>query len=406
MKTRSFSLPLLAATLCGALCACSTPYSPPKFLDAGTAFPGLIDIAAQSHGKAADVLLVHGICTHDERWAQETVAQLTQSLKVNAPPPSPPSSAQGQARPAAQVRVLPLPVDISAGRLRFNALIWSPLTQALKGELCYDQGEKSAQCAASPPFTAQRARINALGKDRLVDDCVADALIYQGVSHETMLARMRAAVLQVLDAGGGEEDVPLIVVAESMGSKYLFDTLLRMSREEAGTRAVRVAQRSMDRMRYLVMAANQIPLLGLADQNIDAVMAGRQDGAAPSPAEPAQEPAAAAMPPGSDSLQQLLRMRRERAGAAAAAGAGGVARAADQRLVLVAFTDPNDLLSYTLQTEKYAGDGVVAYNILVSNAPTYFGLLERPDGAHLNYLSNADVGRLVACGQPISKLCK
>lgn len=388
MKTRSLSLPLLAATLCGALCACSTPYSPPRFLDAGTAFPGLIDIAAQSHGKAADVLLVHGICTHDERWARETVAQLTQSLKANAPPVLA-SSAQGQVQPPAQVRVLPLPVDTSAGRLRVNALIWSPLTQALKGELCYDQGEKSAQCAASPPFPGQRARINALGKDRLVDDCVADALIYQGVSHETMLVRMRAAVLQVLDAGGGEEDVPLIVVAESMGSKYLFDTLLRMSREEAGTRAVRVAQRSMDRMRYLVMAANQIPLLGVADQHIDAATTG-----------------AAAMPPGSDSLQQLLRMRRERAGATAAAGAGGVARAADQRLVLVAFTDPNDLLSYTLQTEKYAGDGVVAYNILVSNAPSYFGLLERPDDAHLNYLSNADVGRLVACGQPISKLCK
>ena len=73
---KRISLALLAV----ALAACSTPYHPPQFLDPGTSFPGLIDLAAQSQGKAVDVLLVHGICTHDERWAHDTVAQLAQSL--------------------------------------------------------------------------------------------------------------------------------------------------------------------------------------------------------------------------------------------------------------------------------------------------------------------------------------
>jgi len=123
-------------------------------------------------------------------------------------------------------------------------------------------------------------------------------------------------------------------------------------------------------MRFLVMAANQIPLLSLADQPLPATMA--------------------ESPP--DSLQLLLRKRR--------------ALAADRHLTLVAFTDPNDLLSYTLPPEKYAQDGVTVYNILVSNAPTYLGLLERPDTAHLEYLGNPDVGRLIACGLPGSKLCK
>ena len=71
----------------------------------------------------------------------------------------------------------------------------------------------------------------------------------------------------------------------------------------------------------------------------------------------------------------------------------------------MAFSDPNDLLSYTLQTDRYAREGVTAY-ILVSNAPTYLGLLERPDYAHLDYLSNPGVGRLIACGLPSSALCK
>lgn len=80
--------------------------------------------------------------------------------------------------------------------------------------------------------------------------------------------------------------------------------------------------------------------------------------------------------------------------------------AGGQHLTLVAFTDPNDLLSYTLQPEKYAREGIAVYNILVSNAPTYVGLLERPDYAHLDYLTNPDVGHLIACGQPTSALCK
>ena len=78
----------------------------------------------------------------------------------------------------------------------------------------------------------------------------------------------------------------------------------------------------------------------------------------------------------------------------------------DRSLTLVALTDPNDLLSYTLPVERYASEEVTVYNILVSNAPTWLGLLERPDRAHLNYLDNPDVGRLIACGLPSSRLCK
>ena len=37
------------------LSACSTPYRPPQVVDAGAAFPGLADLAAQAGGKRADV---------------------------------------------------------------------------------------------------------------------------------------------------------------------------------------------------------------------------------------------------------------------------------------------------------------------------------------------------------------
>lgn len=98
-----------------------------------------------------------------------------------------------------------------------------------------------------------------------------------------------------------------------------------------------------------------------------------------------------------DSLQRVLERRRSRSAAAAASVDG---------LTLVAFTDPNDLLSYTLQKEKYERPGVAVHNVLVSNARTWFGAFENPVDAHVRYLDNPDVGRLIACGEPKSPLCR
>jgi hypothetical protein len=359
---RRYTYPLLLL-----LPACSMPYRPSLLPAAPPAlFPGLIDLAAQSGAQAADVLLVHGICTHDASWAGVVVPQLAQALRDATAAPAPATAATASATGAA-VQIVPSLVATPAGQLHFDALIWSPLTNDLKRQLCYDQTNKSSLCTGAPPYPYTRARLNARFKDGLIDDCLPDALIYQGAARETMQLRMREAVLQVLS--GMRPEAPLVVISHSMGSKLLFDTLLRMTQEPADSAAAMLAQQALQRMRLLVMAANQIPLLSLAEQ------------------QPANATAAAP-----DSLQQLLRQRRTLASA--------------PPLTLVAFTDPNDLLSYTLPPERYAGQGVTVHNILVSNAPTYLGLLERPDLAHLDYPANPDVGRLIACGQPTSKLCK
>jgi len=359
-----------AAVIATVLAACSTPYSPPVILDRDTRFPGLIDLAAQAQdqGQAADVVLVHGICTHDTSWAAQVVAQLLPSLTAATAPPAPTF-----ANDISAIEIVPTTVSTPAGQLRFNALIWSPLTTPLKRQLCYDQTDKSPICDGAPPYPLQRARWNARLKDVLVDDCLPDALIYQGVARDEIQLRMRDAILRVLTDSTAPADQPLVVISHSMGSKILFDTLLRMTREAPDSRAAMTARHAVDRLRLLVMAANQIPLLSLADQPLAATVAA---------------------PP--DSLQLLLQGRRT----------DRDRRSDDARLTLVAFTDPSDVLSYTLPPERYARDGVVVYNIAVSNAPTWLGLLERPDRAHLDYLVNPYVGKLVACGVPASSRCR
>jgi len=364
--------------------ACSTPYHPPQFLEPNPVFPGLVDLPANNGGKPVDVLLVHGICSHTASWADDVVHTLAAAIQSNLPAPE----LDVRPRTPAGIEVVTSNLATPAGTLRFDGLIWSPLTQELKKQLCYDQTEKSSLCTGSQPFTPTRARINARLKDYLIDDCVPDALIYQGVARDAMQQRMRETVLQVIDNGSNAANVPLVIVAESMGSKYLFDTLLSMTREGPDSRAAIVARQVVDRMQYLVMAGNQIPMLALADQQIDsAAAATRTTNAAP----------------GADSLQQLLQMRRQRP--SSSTGATSRASVAAPPLVLVAFTDPSDVLSYTLQTARYTQEGATVYNVLVSNASIWIGLLERPDTAHLNYLENADVARLIACGQPISQRC-
>jgi hypothetical protein len=367
------ALPALALLLG----ACSTPYRPPQFVEPNARFPGLIDLAAKADGASADVLLVHGICTQDAGWAERVVSQLSQAVTDATLPPQAPPRAGLAAEP--QIQIVPSTLQSPAGRLRFNALIWSPLTVPLKRQLCYDQTDKSPICDGEPPYPFIRARLNARIKDVLIDDCLPDALIYQGVARDDIQRRMRDAIMDVLAVSDAPPGLPLMIVSESLGSKILFDTLLRMTREEAGSRASQMALRAVDRLRFLVMAANPIPLLSLADQPIAATGGARQ---------------IVPVPP--DSLQLLLQGRLARQPRSLV----------NSGLTLVALSDPNDLLSYTLPVERYSSANVAVYNILVSNAPTYLGLLERPDRAHLNYLTNPDVGRLIACGLPASALCK
>lgn len=349
------------------LAGCSTPYRPPQFLEADTQFPGLIDFVVNARDKQADVLLVHGMCTHDASWADDTVATLAAQLAANVSSTRTRSAGDG-------IVIVPARIETPQGVLRVKSLIWSPLTTPIKQQLCYDQTGKSSICTDSPPFPHQRARLNAALKDKLVDDCLPDALIYQGVGRPEMLARMRAAILEA--TGDADPEAPLVVISESLGSKMLFDTLVAMTEENEGSRAREVALRDVQRMAYLIMAANQIPLLHTAEQS-------PQAGAGL---------AMQAAPP--DSLARLLAKRQ----------AGTKDRRALSALTLIAFTDPNDLLSYTLPPERYPG--AVVHNVLVSNDRTYFGWLENPLTAHLGYLPNPDVGSLISCGVPRSRWCK
>jgi hypothetical protein len=72
---------------------------------------------------------------------------------------------------------------------------------------------------------------------------------------------------------------------------------------------------------------------------------------------------------------------------------------------VVAFSDPNDLLSYRIVWEHLAEHfkEFRVINVLVSNDSTYFGYVERPDTAHCGYPWNPYVFGMLARGYQAGK---
>jgi hypothetical protein len=370
------------------LVACSTPYRTPV-LDAtpstSPTFPGVASLLTPE--RALDVLLVHGMCSQDEPWARESVTQLVAGLGGNT----------------AQVALTATPVGdtgivlyrqslaLAGGSLNINALLWSPLTRPLKAGLCYDQSNKSASCPADQAaisYPYRRAALNRALKDRLLDDCLADAVIYQGKAREAINQRMQAAILQALGApagmgaalvpGGGEVPpaaVPLVLITDSLGSKVTFDAIFKLSESPDTAEA---ALRLFKRTPLIFMRANQLPLLQLAQMDLDGNMA---------PPGPGEFPA--------DPIQALVQR----------SGMQGIGKPTDVPTV-VAFSDPNDVLSYTLVKSPLAARATYPIiDVVVSNAPTWLGLLEAPERAHTAYPDNATVRRMIACGEPALDAC-
>jgi hypothetical protein len=366
---------LFNAAVLASLAGCSTPYSPPVVVHDSQPFPGLATVVAENGKNPVDVLLVHGMCTHTTAWADVAIDALTRAVDRNTGGTAPPSAPAAANRIAVVERDAPL----AGGTAHFHALIWSPLTSELKHQLDYDNTGTPTDCSKPGECKPKRASLNGRLKDTLMNDCLSDAMIYEGQSHAAMRQAMVDTVTQVLERSESRGATgPLVVVAESLGSKLLFDALSAMLQPEAPARVHELGQLAARRLAIVFMAGNQLPILGLAEQRIATA--------------PQLAPESA-----QDSLQRFLSLRRQQMGPRAERLG---------RLAVVAFTDPNDLLSYRLLPSRYQAADVAIADVLVSNARTWLGLLEDPFAAHLDYLANPDVGRVMVCGWPNAQSCK
>jgi hypothetical protein len=386
MRNRLFAMVLvLVAT------ACTKPYESPVIEAAEGApmgFPGLADQieVARSAGRSLRVIVVHGMCDHDRDWALARAALLADALNTSFDISDFPELPLSYGRVERyDVRLSP-----SEGTAGLSFLLWSPHSRPHKMRLAFDRERKFS-----------RADLNDAVKGNLLDDCLSDAVIYAGANGDPIRQDMSAAVCDLLggtlrtadpDTGAKlpfceirpEAGQPLVFITESLGSKVLFDTVrdLRMAAVAhdrsaiGGASEARLLSRLADTL-AIYMMANQVPLLDLADRS--------------APDVPTDRALAAPSSSLGDFVAAIRAARSERA------------RPVPWRpreVIIVAFTDPNDLLSYHLLPEIWSSEGVNFINVIVSNAPTWFGLIEDPRPAHQDYGVNPSVRELLVRGYP------
>ncbi len=333
---------------------------------------------ASQRGTMLHVLWTHGMCTHGLNWATDRATRIATALGGSA------TQTGGTEEPGGLTRIR-YRIQTGAGEFDATLILWSQMTQPFKRALDFDS--PGSDRAISFPY--ERATLNGTLKTRLVNDCLSDSVVYSGRNGDPIRAAMKMAVCHELggialagqpcDLTGAAPERPIAVITESLGSKVLFDAARAVYEDpgpEPGARAAMNQRFASVQMIFLM--ANQIPLLDIAS---------------PIPPPPGMESA-----PQPSSLGEMIDMVHN--GRMAMAPDRAAAMAAP---TVVAFTDPNDLLSYRLLPPVTDLAHARLINVIGSNAPTWLGFLERPDIAHCGYPLNRTVIGLIAQGHKVGE---
>lgn len=250
--------------------------------------------------------------------------------------------------------------------VRTYTLLWSPLSRPYKtGALAYDWDWQ---------FAGPRALLNRRLKQDLIDQSLSDAVLWSGglsgkITYSVQQA-ICAALTEQTDLTRPCQAKPtaessnsyLVVVTHSLGSMAFLGALRDMYMS-SDTKAV--AQLMVEHLGWVGMLANQIPLLALAEMY---------------------------EPPTDKSVSYVF-------GSLQPAFGGRV-----EPLPIVAFSDPNDLLSYpipdnwTVSLFPELGNSVKFINYPVRNALPILHLFSDPNKAHVGYWRNRRVIAALADG--------
>jgi hypothetical protein len=303
----------------------------------------------------------------------------------------------GQSSLVGQVQIIDHEYQIGASKISGRYLIWSPLTAGDKAKLNYDN--LATDSPRPGVFSWKRAAINANLKTTLLNDCLADAVIYAGYRGTDIQASMQNAICAALD-GTTTNDIcnfpptyghgsrRIVIVTESLGSRMVFDAISALKIEaegKPGNAALDVFEEAVAPITQIYMLANQLPILALARPALVQASSTMDPSHSKTPAM------ATALSALSDARVHHRRRHPDEPQAA--------------ELSLVAFTDPNDLLSYRLLANDPAvvGADTRVVNVITSNDATYFGEVENPLTSHEGYDLNKDASRLLFGGSAREK---
>jgi hypothetical protein len=335
------------------------------------------------------VLSVHGMGYHEAGYSEKVFNGLARRLHLHRVTGSDrTNSIINQGLLFGYLRT----VDYANGarRLRVYEVTWSPITYWVKiGQFGYDES-----------FTPKRQLINGILKDNLMDFALSDAILYAGAYRTNMQFPIKVAVKDLLEDGFGAND-QLAIITFSLGSYMTFDTLRALHDEEMTSKNLGMVSRQIetlaDQTTHIYMLANQLPLLELTELS---------------------EPIG--LPDFAQKTQTVSRVRTLLSSALENQKVGSPLRdfisirerlprnmAAEapvlKKLQIVAFSDPNDLLSFPLQSQNYyhtsPGTEATAANVdLVIARWSLLGIVSNPLTAHTGWDEDCSGLDLMAFG--------
>ncbi|SFW26703.1 hypothetical protein [Nitrosovibrio sp. Nv17] len=425
-----------------ALGGCIIPYAKPRIIPSDSQVKGISHFV-QSDGKEIDIILIHGMCTHDKEWVASTRGRLLEMFQSSGHVVRERNSESSGEFSRTRLYSQSFDIGVDGKILNVHAIVWSAETFDQKKSLCYDRDKKKLTdrvpfCNGIRQDGYTRALVNRYLKDGLINDCLVDAIIYAGETGIEIRRRVAEAIEYIATYRARDdkslskqqqltksEDVPIFVISESLGSKVLFDTLLQMQASGSGElgdcandrstmpeNSTNISEQIFTRIFQVYMSANQIPLLSAAVLPKGCIRQGDIT-------EDSSKKAVGQDHTTVDSLDVLTqRLYGKRASriktimpqAPAVPAVDGVMKTVEPlpSLPVIVFTDPNDLLSYPLGGSTRHEAGGKAYDfidVLVSNAVTWLGIIEFPWKAHSKYLSNENIHKIIVCGIPETGNC-
>ena len=335
------------------------------------------------------VIMVHGVGTHVPGYGARLSANLARALGLGVIAPEPKGfPIEAPAFSGESLGELTVTRHTNAARDRemlFYELTWSPISQPAKEGYAFDD---------TAVYAHKRASLNNMFK-HFVNDVAADPLVYTGTGREKIQAAVAQALCWAVSAdwqGLPDEqqlcspDSPgfasrldndeFAFITHSLGSRITTDALQRLAqlfRQEAARPQIqRLARSFRERDVRVFMLANQLPLL--------------QSGLEPASVRDAVP--AYCLPEGANYADRLFKATE-----------------------LIAFSDPNDLLSYPIP-DAFVRDHVdsrlcprqvnITINITPVSSLLGLGEFANPLAAHLDYDDDARVIGLITrgIGQP------
>lgn len=349
---------------------CSKPYSKPEIVP-DSKFKGLSDYSASR------LFMVHGMCHHTKEWFVGNVASFKEKYKLHGGGIGSIPLDKGYG-----VELYTAELHNNKTSVRLYGLIFSGITKEIKQKaLCANVSKKNDICEdVGGLYNKKQASINKLIKNELMNNCLADAVIYLGETGRKIRAGVRHAIITSLKHSSNFSkyvDTPVFYYSESLGSKILGDSIVCAENKEKI-----FFDKEMGATTHFVMAANQIPLLNLGNNKVPCGNSYK----------------AKSQPPAKlitylDLFKRIDRSKKYNK---------------DKRrsisfstpLTVLSFTDPNDTLSYEMSKANF--ESVNLINITVSNASTLFGMIENPLDAHTAYDRNGSFIEYLWTGRDLS----